>query len=334
MKSYAIVVRVFDGEAPYLQSFIDHHRSLGVDSFYPVIAPGSAPLCREIFERNSIQFYESEGQRIGCVQELIREDYVAVIDADEYLHPELFRFLDGEDVESLQMPWRLTASLADDSFESPEKRFFVFPQVKSIVKTSALKRLRLHSSNTNGDGRCLGLSHGQNFPVHHYYLRGLDDLLLKEGGVVKRTLAQSSGRKPVKLSGEVDMVDFPSRHARVAFLLRILEGMPEQPDPYVMAMDRSMLNQLNQRMECDAEAEKKQLRESVDLIRGVYRNRTIRREIKSTKLLLATDPAKISYQKRVLKLLRRDFAYRQSWWGRMESSLDSMHALWLAMRAR
>ena len=40
MSSFAIAVRVFDGEAPYLQSFIDHHRRLGVDAFYPVLAPG------------------------------------------------------------------------------------------------------------------------------------------------------------------------------------------------------------------------------------------------------------------------------------------------------
>ena len=39
MSSFAIAVRVFDGEAPYLQSFIDRHRCLGVDDFYPVLAP-------------------------------------------------------------------------------------------------------------------------------------------------------------------------------------------------------------------------------------------------------------------------------------------------------
>jgi hypothetical protein len=88
-KSCAIVVRVFDGEAPYLQSFIDHHRSIGIEQFYPVIAPGGAPLCREILSRNKLNFTEVEGQKIGAVRGLIKEDYVAVIDADEYLHPDL-----------------------------------------------------------------------------------------------------------------------------------------------------------------------------------------------------------------------------------------------------
>ena len=324
MSSFAIVVRVFDGEAPYLQSFIDHHRRLGVDVFYPVIAPGGAPLCREIFALNGISVYESDGQRISSVQDLIREDYVAVIDADEYLHPDLFSFLDQEKVESLLMPWRLTASMDDGFFEARQKRFFVFPQVKSIVKTSALKRLRLHSSNTSGSGRCLGIAQGQQFPVQHYYLRGLDDLLLKEGGVVKRTLAQSSGRKQVNLNAETDSMDFPSRHARVAFLLNVLKSMPEQADPYRMSLDRSMLDHLRDNIENDPEEAKQELRNSVERIQNVYRKHTIHREIRDVGKLLASDPHKVSYQKRVLKLLRRDFEFRQSWWGLFENARDSL----------
>ena len=324
MSSFAIAVRVFDGEAPYLQSFIDHHRRLGVDAFYPVVAPGAAPLCREIFARNGIDFHESEGQRISSVQDLIREDYVAVIDADEYLHPDLFSFLDEEKVESLLMPWRLTASMDDGFFESPHKKFFVFPQVKSIVKTSALKRLRLHASNTSGSGRCLGIAQGQHFPVQHYYLRGLDDLLLKEGGVVKRTLAQSSGRKQVNLNADADSMDFPSRHARVAFLLNVLNAMPEQRDPYRMSLDRSMLDHLRDNVDGDPEAAKLELRDSVVKIQKVYRYRTIRQEIRSTEQLLASDPRKVSYQKRVLKLLRQDFQFRRSWLGFFENARDSL----------
>lgn len=324
MSSFSIVVRVFDGEAPYLQSFINHHRRLGVEAFYPVIAPGAAPLCRDIFRQNDIQYYESEGQRISSVQHLVREDYVAVIDADEYLHPDLFRFLEEEDLESLLMPWRLTASLDDDFFERSQKKFFVFPQVKSIVKTSALKRLRLHASATVGSGRCLGIAEGQQFPVQHYYLRGLDDLLLKEGGVVKRTLAQSSGRKPVNLNSDTESIDFPSRHARVAFLLNVLESMPEQSDPYRMTLDRSMLNHLRDSIDGDPHTAKQALNDSVAAIRRVYRRRTIRREIRATQQLLALDPCKVSYQKRVLKLLRRDFQFRQSWLNFFENARDSL----------
>ena len=73
-KSCTIVVCVFDGEAPYLQSFIDHHCSIGIEQFYPVAAPGGggAPLCREILSRNKLNFTEVEGQKIGAVRGLIK----------------------------------------------------------------------------------------------------------------------------------------------------------------------------------------------------------------------------------------------------------------------
>ena len=48
------------------------------------------------------------------------EDYVAIIDADEYLHPDLLSFLDQEKVKSLLIPWRLTASMNNGLFEAPQ----------------------------------------------------------------------------------------------------------------------------------------------------------------------------------------------------------------------
>lgn len=58
MSSFAIAVRVFDGEAPYLQSFIDHHRRLGVDAFYPLLAPGGRRYV-EKFLRVTVSLFTS-----------------------------------------------------------------------------------------------------------------------------------------------------------------------------------------------------------------------------------------------------------------------------------
>ena len=319
VKSSAVVVRVFDGESPYLQSFIDHHVRIGVDQFYFVIAPGAAPLCREILGRNGLGFIEVEGQRIGAVRELIQEDYVAVIDADEYLHPDLIRFLQDEEFQSLAMPWRMTATLADDGFEAPRKRFFVFPQIKSVMRTRCLTGLGLHRSGTHGDGRRLGICDGLRFPVQHYYLRGLDDLLLKEGGVVARTLARSTGRKLVALSGRTEdpvLPSFPSRHARVAFLLNVLRHQPDQDDPYTVAIETSMLQRLHDGMQGDPQQAKAELRESVSSIQSVFRERSIKAQMREIDECLVGTPEKISYQQRVLQVLRKDSACRArpSWW--------------------
>ena len=112
---------------------------------------------------------------------------MAVIDADEYLHPDLLPFIQEEKFQSLAMPWRMTTTISDSGFESSLKRFFVFPQIKSVMRTRSLTGLGLHRSGTKRGARCLGLKEGLAFPVHHYNLRGLDDLMLKEGGAVSYT---------------------------------------------------------------------------------------------------------------------------------------------------
>lgn len=291
-----------------------------------MIAPGSAPLCREILGRNGFGFTEVEGQRVGAVRDLIREDYVAVIDADEYLHPELIQFIQQEDFQTLSMPWKMTASLSDQGFEAARKRFFVFPQIKSVMRTRSLTGLGLHRSGTQGDGRRLGIRDGLSFPVQHYYLRGLDDLLLKEGGVVQRTLARSTGRKTIALSGaseESMLSSFPSRHARVAFLLNVLKHQQEQDDDYSVSIETAMLDRLRQTMPGDPEQGKEALRQSVAAIQGVFRDRSIQAQIREIEAVMAGSPDKISYQKRVLKVLRRDAARRSqpSWWSRLIRSL-------------
>lgn len=291
-----------------------------------MIAPGSAPLCREILGRNGFGFTEVEGQRVGAVRDLIREDYVAVIDADEYLHPDLIQFIQQEDFQTLSMPWKMTASLSDQGFEAARKRFFVFPQIKSVMRTRSLTGLGLHRSGTQGDGRRLGIRDGLSFPVQHYYLRGLDDLLLKEGGVVQRTLARSTGRKTIALSGaseESMLSSFPSRHARVAFLLNVLKHQQEQDDDYSVSIETAMLDRLRQTMPGDPEQGKEALRQSVAAIQGVFRDRSIQAQIREIEAVMAGSPDKISYQKRVLKVLRRDAARRSqpSWWSRLIRSL-------------
>ena len=83
-----------------------------------------------------------------------------------------------------------------------------------------------------------------------------------------------------------------------------------------MALDRSMLDRLRGNVEVDPEVAKHELRDSVVKIQRIFRDRTIRSEINAMQQLLASDPRKVSYQKRVLKLLRQDFQSRRSWLAR------------------
>ena len=89
-----------------------------------------------------------------------------------------------------------------------------------------------------------------------------------------------------------------------------------------------MLVHLRNNVEGNSEAAKKELNDTVVKIQKVYRNRINRREIRATQQLLAADPCKVSYQKRVLKLLRQDFQFRRSWLGRLEHTRDSWLMHW------
>ena len=80
---------------------------------------------------------------------------------------------------------------------------------------------------------------------------------------MKRTLAQGSGRKSVNLSGDAESLDFPSRHACVAYQLKVLDSVPPQADPFCMSLDCSMLDRLRANVEDDPEVAKQALRDIV-----------------------------------------------------------------------
>ena len=60
-----------------------------------------------------------------------------------------------------------------------------------------------------------------------------------------------------------------------------------------MSLDRSMLDHLRDNIEDNPEAAKQELRDSAVKIKSVYRNRTIRREIKAINSCLLTIPARL-----------------------------------------
>ena len=93
---------------------------------------------------------EVEGQKIGAASGLIQEDYVAVIDADEYLHPDPLPFIQEEKSQSLAMPWWMTTILSDSGFESSLKQFYVFPQIKFVMRTSLIDGTRFSSFRYKG----------------------------------------------------------------------------------------------------------------------------------------------------------------------------------------
>ena len=100
-------------------------------------------------------------------------------------------------------------------------------------------------------------------------------------------------------------------------MLRVLDHLPEQKDPYAVSTDQVMLNRLREQMSVDLSSVKAELKQSINSIYGVFRKRSIHNQIKDIEKILADKPSKISYQKRVLRQLRSDYKIRQSWHSRL-----------------
>ena len=83
----------------------------------------------------------------------------------------------------------------------------------------------------------MDLKEGLPFPLYHCYLRGLDDLVLKECGVVKSTFANSTDRKSVALGGSgrgASAGCFSESACKGDFPVEHNDYLSDQKDPYVL----------------------------------------------------------------------------------------------------
>lgn len=66
MHLLSILTRIFDGEAPYLQSFIDHHKKIGINKFYFLTQPRKSEICKKILAKNNIDTMIYLAQNMKC----------------------------------------------------------------------------------------------------------------------------------------------------------------------------------------------------------------------------------------------------------------------------
>lgn len=121
------------------------------------------------------------------IQIYLSNEYVALIDADEFLHGDVVKFIKKRQVASISMPWSMNVVFQRSALISNEKRFFLFPRGKEIVRTELILKAHEHSSLLNNtELPRLDLKQGKNFPLMHYYCRGIEDICLKSSYGEKR----------------------------------------------------------------------------------------------------------------------------------------------------
>ena len=89
-----------------------------------------------------------------------------------------------------------------------------------------------------------------------------------------------------------------------------------------------MLNRLRDQMSVDADLIKAELKQSIDSICRIFCKRSICNQIKDIVHILADNPSKTSYQKRVLRQLRAGYKTCQSWPYHVLSDLGIENNAW------
>ena len=72
----------------------------------------------------------------------------------------------------------------------------------------------------------------------------------------------------------------------VAYLLKVLDQLPEQKDPCTVSTDQVMLNRLRDQMSVDTDLIKAELKQSVDSSCRIFRKRSICNQIKDIEHIL------------------------------------------------
>ena len=182
MHLLSILVRVFDGEAPYLQSFIDHHKKIGINNFYFLTDPSKSEICKKIIDKNNIDYYDLPRSKNELPLPDIESKYLAVIDADEYLPSQSVEFIEGNNFQKLSMPWEISSSLSNENYNSEEQSMLLYPRGKEIILVEDIESVTTHTSVMKRRGNVIGLNFNKDLPLRHYYLRGINDLIFKSIG--------------------------------------------------------------------------------------------------------------------------------------------------------
>lgn len=219
-KLVSLLTRVFDGEAPYLQSFIDHHRKIGINKFYFLADADASSLCKLILKKNNIIPFEYRNK--GPESSLkapdldIESEYVAVIDADEYIEPSVVDFIDSNDIQSISMPWKLFANFDFNQLEKIHQKSLIYPRGKEIVKVEDVAIIKSHTSEMKRPGRRLPMVEALEYTLNHYYMRGVEDLLYKGTGHHRRSSSFKNINKGIKFQ-------MPSKRLlATAFIIRLI----------------------------------------------------------------------------------------------------------------
>lgn len=185
-----IMCSVWAKELAYLREFIRFHSRIGVDSFIFIVDEYVIPFGLEYPESDmlnvtyvkGVSFHSENVQRqeenYNFYLNQVKTDYLCVIDADEFLHPQTLDFCNRHQPQRMSLPWRMMAINHIDNISCNESLYagFLVPQKKSISKVTDIDRIGIHECIFKKKGKTLGYQSCLHIPVNHFYVRDDQDV--------------------------------------------------------------------------------------------------------------------------------------------------------------
>lgn len=237
MNSLAIVTRAYDAEAPYIVSFIEYYKKIGVNEFHIVVPQGNRyeVLRDECSDLEGVTLYfdyecSEELKHFNAAQNIalpkVKASHILSIDIDEYLyikdvHPLL-------EYDYLQFHW----IIAPFSFFGGQSVLgFQDAQCKYLVRTDLCKRLAIHdcelyrpTSPVKSDVKLI-----------HYVYRSFNDLYLKCALSNYQSYQKTNENQLVE--GMKDSVKLPLKFKMAAIYQRICHASHKHEVPNYCKID-------------------------------------------------------------------------------------------------
>ena len=177
-------------DSKYLNKFISYHSSIGICSFIFIIDEYKLKfeftfprsnlykilVCHGKSKKESLSGRQKENYN-SCLRK-VDDEYVCVLDVDEFLHPDTLEFLEHNRHQSINLAWRMMCLDIPETRSDEGSIFsgFMFSQFKSISRVEDIQEVGVHSCKFKRKGKNVGIHKCSNIPINHYYVRHSSDL--------------------------------------------------------------------------------------------------------------------------------------------------------------
>jgi len=221
MSSVAVFTRISECDLPFYRQWLEYYSKIGVDSFY-VVGDQSYKDLPFLKEYNVNFFncihYEIEKEKMNFFQTIIKikikEDYVLMIDVDEYLAYSDIKEIIKDNKDLYFFSWFMMPSIFsqyDNMYkQSLNVKGFDLMQGKSLHKISKIDTVfDYHSFN-----KPISRIDETNNSLYHFRFRGLKDIINKcctSNGYTEWHKKDSEKIKQFLSNDKMKLIDIPNR---------------------------------------------------------------------------------------------------------------------------